>query len=121
MPYVPPPSWSTFARLKTNKRFQRGMARASELKLLINVGEAAKLELDRLVAEEIEPELLAGGVKPNITIDYEGAKVRIADEGSGTRIDEALLIKAGVSKKVIEAAKVEGKRKHYLKLELPFD
>jgi len=62
----------------------------------------------------LEPSLLAGGVKQNQTIQFEGYNVAVRDVASGSKIDEMKLIQAGVSKKVIEKCKVAGARRHYV-------
>lgn len=116
-----PPAYSTFKRLSRSKSFSSIADRAVELRKLVAVGDAAKDELKRLAEEELEPELLAGGVGENTTIEYNGVKLRIADEGSGSRIDGAALVRLGVSKKLIEQATVPNKRKHYLSIELPLE
>lgn len=120
-PTPAPPSFSTFTRLKKSKTFLRIADRAVELRKLVAIGDAAKEELRKLAEDQLEPELLAGGVGEGVTIDYNGVRVRIIDKASGSRIDPDLLIRAGVSKKTIEAATVENKRQHYISIDLPLD
>jgi len=118
---TPPPSFATFPRLSKSKRFPSIADQAIVLRQLILVGDAAKEALRRLAEDELEPELVAGGVKENTTIDYHGVKLRIADEGSGSRIDPTALVRLGVSKALVEQATIENKRKHYLAIDLPLD
>jgi hypothetical protein len=114
-----PPAYDTFRRLKQNKRFHSAADRAIQLRRLVAIGDAAKEELKRIAADELEPELLAGGVKENTTITYEGARLRIMDKGSGSRIDGTKLVQLGVSKKLIAEATVENARQHYIDIKLP--
>jgi hypothetical protein len=123
--YIPPPKWDTFPKLKRSARFTSVADRAIVLKREMKEHESkiAKLkeELDALFEDKLEPELIAGGIKDNVVFDYEGVQIRIADQGSGERIDEQLLLQNGVARSVIDKSKVPNKRKHYLEMKFPDD
>lgn len=88
MPYVPVPDFTENEFLKKSKVFKRAVARALELKEII---EDAEREYDNLRNETLLPVLIEAGAE---RVGIDGAQVGIVVRQPGKRLDRTKLIAA---------------------------
>jgi hypothetical protein len=112
MPWTPPPSYSTYIKLKSDRQFRAAAREALVIQERIKLDEKRLAELKEL----LEPQMSAAGVPDNERIEFEGAHLAVNDQSGGERIDEKLLLANGVKRSVIDKSKVPNKRRRYVLL-----